>query len=311
MNFRLLSLLLLGVFTFFTACDKETQPQDNPSPDAAQLTSFFADNNSDAIQQFTIDVSTTAVVTGAKGTQFTFYPNMFSDANGNIVTGNVDLEIIEIFDKEDMLFLNKQTVGNDNGSFKPLISGGEFMVKAYQNGNELNARWGYQADVPAPNGVDMNMEIFYQGNSSSDTLIWNVSDSSFLFPNSNNGYTVYFDSLNWVNLDYFMNFPGNQTSVSVDVPDGFDNTNCAVFISFDGYNSLVRLYDYVNGYITSGNYYTIPEGMPVHFIALAYINNVPHAAIVPSTISNNHLEVISALTATTEAQLATDIANLP
>lgn len=319
MKLKNLSLLMLGAALTLTACKKEDPiEEEDPNtpaeaqPDAAQLINFFTNNNTSAKQTFTIDAASPSLITGNQGTTIQFSPNSFEDATGSSVTGNVDIELIEIYNKKDMLFLNKQTLGDNNGNLSPLISGGEFNVTASQNGNEvfLKPWYSYNASVAAPSGVDPNMDVFYQNSVTDDTLTWTQADSSLIW-GQGGAYDVYFDSLGWVNCDYFMNQPGNQTSVSVNVPVGYDNTNCAVFISFDGYNSLTSIYNFTGGNFTTGSYYTIPEGLAVHFIAMAFINNTPHAAIVPATITTNHLEVISALTATTQAQLATDIQNLP
>lgn len=311
MKLKNLLLLILGAALItITGCKKEENIPTELQPNAAQLINFFADNNSVAKQNFTIDASSPVLIVGNQGTTIQFYGNSFEDAAGNLITGNIDIELIEIYGKKDMLFLNKQTLGDNNGNLSPLISGGEFKVTASQGGNEVYLRYSYNATVQASSGIDPNMEVFYQNSVTDDTLTWASADSSQLWGNGGL-YNVYFDSLGWVNCDYFMNQPGNQTSVSVNVPNGFDNTNCAVFISFDGYNSLTSIYNYSNGNFNTGNYYTIPEGLAVHFIAMAFINNIPYAAIVPATITTNHLEVISSLTATTQSQLATDIQNLP
>tara|TARA_B100000497_G_scaffold106924_1_gene124140 strand:- start:2580 stop:3530 length:951 start_codon:yes stop_codon:yes gene_type:complete len=316
MKFKKLSLLILGAVITLSGCKKiETNTQTLSQPDAAQLINFFADNNTAAKQNFTIDVSSPVLITGNQGTTIQFYANSFEDAAGNSITGNVDIELIEIYEKKDMLFLNKQTLGDNNGNLSPLISGGEFKITASKGGNEVYLKQGtaYNATVQAPNGTDPNMGIFYQNSVTDDTLTWTADEDTFTnFVFLGDGfYDVYFRSLGWVNCDYFMNQPGNQTSVSVNVPNGFNNTNCSIFISFDGYNSLVSIYNYSNDNFYTGNNYTLPEGLAVHFIALAFINNIPHAAIIPATITTNHSEVISALTATTQSQLDTDIQNLP
>lgn len=314
MQSKKLMLLMLGALTALTSCKKE---EFNPSTindlqsDAVRLIDFFADNNAAAKQNFTIDALYPVLIEGNKGTMIQFNANSFEDAVGNPIIGNVDIELIEIYGKKDILFLNKQTLGDENGNLSPLISGGEFMLNVTQNGNDVFLKQGYnyKAIVQAPNDVDPNMKVFYQ-NSDDDILTWAQADTSLIW-GGDREYTVYFDSLGWVNCDYFMDQAGSQTSVSVNVPNGFDNTNCAVFISFDGYNSLTSINEYSNINFITGNNYTIPEGSAVHFVVVSFINNIPHSAIVPATIGANHIEVINDLTATTQSQLAMDIQNLP
>ena len=319
MKLKSLLLIILGVTITLTSCKKKDPEVPNtpvgsqPGASASQLINFFAGNNTAAKQNFTITASSPALITGNKGTTLQFYANSFENGSGSSITGNVDIELIEIYGKKDMLFLNKQTLGDNNGILSPLISGGEFKVTASQGGNEVYLKQGYSYTAKVPTStVDPNMEVFYQNSISDDTLTWSQNDTAEIWGDTINNpqYNVNFGSLGWVNCDYFMN-QQNQTSVSVDVPDGFSGTNCGVFVSFDGYNSLTSIYNYSNGVFNTGTYYTIPQGLAVHFIVLAFINNVPHTAIVPATITANHIEIISALTATTLAQLAIDIQNLP
>lgn len=309
---------MLGVTLATVSCKKD-EPTTDPTtgdptvnPSAQQLGAFFSANTANEVQQFTIDATTPGSITGSKGTVINFSGSSFETSTGAIVTGNVDIELIEIFSKADMIQLNKPTMANNpSGGLAPLISGGEFKITASKNGEELSLRDGfnYFVTVPAANGIDPNMEIFY-GTDDTDTIIWNQADSSVIWGQGNQ-YSAYFDSLDWVNLDYFMNQGGAQTTVQVEVPQGFNNQNCALFISFDGLNSLAMLYNANGNVFTSAPSYTLPVGLDVHFVALSFINNEPHVAIVSAQLTSNHYEVIQQLTQTTTGQLETDLFNLP
>lgn len=311
----LYGLALSGLI--FTSCKKEetTPPSTNPqtsSPSAQELGAYFENNLADEVESFTADASSSFTITTSGGSALNFPANAFEDENGNQVSGNINLEVVELLDKRDMLLTNTPTMGNlPNGGRAPLISGGEFRVTATQNGNDINLKNGfsYGVTVPAPNGVDPNMNLFY-GSSNGDTLTWDEADSSFVW-GQGGMYETYFDSLNWVNLDYFMDSTGSSTTVQVELPAGMDNTNCMLFVSFDGQNSLANIYNYDNGVFTTAPYYTMEIGTEVHFIALAFINGDPYSAIMSATIENNHYEVISALNQTTESQLESDINALP
>lgn len=313
-------LTLLAVSLVATACKKDepedpTQPSPNPSgetPSAQQLKDYFSNNENDAIQYFTVDSENQIIINGDKGTQFNIQANAFETQSGVTVTGSIDIELIEIFDKADMIRLNKPTMGRKvNGDLAPLISGGEFKITASQNGSELNLKPGYMYNVtvPAPNGVDPNMDAFY-GTETNDTLIWEQGDSSFV-NGQGNEYDCYFNQMNWINCDYFWNDPNPQTTIDVEIPQGFDNTTCMLFVSFDGMNSITSFYNYANGVYTSAPSYTIPIGTDVHFVAVSFINGNPHVAIVPATIQNNHYEIIPQLNQTTQGQFQTDLNNLP
>lgn len=313
---KILVTAMLGVTLAVVSCKKDepNEPTTDPTvnPSAQALGDFFRENTNNKVQTFTIDAENGGSITGNEGTAINFSANSFEDQSGAIVSGDIDLEVIEIFSKAEMITMNKPTMANHpSGGLAPLISGGQFKITASQNGEELDLREGfnYYVNAPAPDGVDPNMEVFY-GEDESDTVVWNQADSSLVFGQGNE-YMAYFDSLNWVNLDYFMNQQGQQTTVQVEVPQGFNSQNCALFISFDGLNSLATLNNGTDNVFTSGSYYTLPVGIDVHFVALSFINNEPHVAIVSTQITNNHYEVIQQLTQTTTSQLDTDLSNLP
>ena len=307
-------LAIMGCAMLAVVSCKKDNPTPAPQgavPSLSALKDFYSGNRADAVQLFTIASGSNQTITGSKGTMITFNANSFETMSGAPVTGNVQVELIEIFNKKDMILMNVPTMGNTVLGTAPLISGGEFRIKVKQNGQELRLKAGmnYTVIAPAVNGFDPNMDIFY-GEENSDTITWNQADSSAIWGQGNQYYAL-FDSLNWVNLDYFMNSGGPQTLVRTQLPSGFNNQNCSLFISVDGTNTIASVWNYENGMFTTAPSYTLPIGMNVHFVAIAMINDVPHAAIVAATIGSDHLQVISALTATTEAQLSADLADLP
>lgn len=168
---------------------------------------------------------------------------------------------------------------------------------------------GYTIDAPAPNGTSSQMGLFY-GTISNDQLTWTEADSAFVNINQN-GYSLFSDSTDWINLDYFMNNPGPLSKINVQIPSGVSAADTRVFVSVDGSNTLGGIYQYASGVFTSGDYYKLPVGMNVHFIIITLENNTIKAAIVPSTITANHLEVVSSLTSYTFADLSTLLDNLP
>ena len=298
--------------------DIRYSPVINPSvsePSATQLSNLFTNNRENLKQDFVIDASIIQSITGSKGTAIQFNANSFVTQSGATVTGNIDIELIEIFDKSDMILANVPTMGETwNGDLEPLISGGEFFVSASQNGNALKLApfTSYQATVPAPGGTNTSMELFYGDESrGSDTLIWDEADSGRIQQGTGNSYLCFFDSLRWINCDYFWNDPNPKTAVRAQLPAGFTNQTCKVFISFNGMNSVTSFYHYNAGIYNTAPSYTLPTTLGINLIAIAMINNVPHLSITPATITNNILIPVNPLTATTPAAMATTIAALP
>lgn len=316
-NIGLIAFALIAM----TSCKKDNPPHaDVVQPgttgqgtaSGADLKAFYNSNLANVEQSFTIDAASPVLITGNQGTTIQFNPNSFETMSGQNVTGNIQIKLVEIFTKDKMIMMNKPTMANDfTGGLAPLISGGEARITATQNGQTIRLKPGmnYALTVPAPNGVDPNMGLFY-GENSTDTLIWNAADTA-TFYGQGNTYFTFPDSLNWINCDYFYSNPNVKTTVQVQIPAGLNGSNCALYISFDGLNSLAQLYNFSGGVFTSSPNYQLPIGLPVHFIAVAIINGNPHASIVSSTIVNNHLEIMPSLTLMTSAQLSAALANLP
>ncbi len=326
MNFTLkISLLALAGALAFTACKKKedtttvpvTQPNPQPGPAASMtdLQNYLAANLANATQSFTVDEDAAITVTGAQGTVVSFSANSFVTQSGAAVTGNIQIELVEIYNKTDMILMNAATMGRQwDNTVKPLISGGEYKLTAKQNGQllDLAPGMGYSAQVPAMGGVvDPNMTLFYgEGENDPDTLVWNPADSA-QFGGQGNQYSFWSDSINWVNCDYFMNSTSPQTVVQATPPTGFNNSNLLLFVSFDGLNTICNMYGFSGGNFTTAPNYTLPIGQQVHFVAIAMINGSPQVSIVPATIVNNHVEVLPTLTQMTSAQLTTALNALP
>ncbi|MBK6775273.1 MAG: hypothetical protein IPG74_05285 [Flavobacteriales bacterium] len=123
MKTKHLSLSMITVALVVVACNKETNYGPGPAS-LSPLRQIFENNIAAATQSFNVNASTGGTVQGADGTTVVFVPNAFRYADGTVVTGNVQVELVEALTIADMLFLNKQAVGNDNGTLKPLTSGG-------------------------------------------------------------------------------------------------------------------------------------------------------------------------------------------
>src|SRR5690606_24751639 len=99
--------------------------------------------------------------------------------NGDAVTGAVDLEFVEIFDKATMLMTNKPTMGLlPNGDKALLISGGEFYVNATQNGLPLETTCDFQLIVPTAltGGTDNDMILWNGTIDENGNLAWKEDD---------------------------------------------------------------------------------------------------------------------------------------
>ena len=277
----------------------------------------------------TISAGNGATLIGAN-TRFIFYPGAFKDANGNTVTGNVNIEIQEFYTKAQMVLGNKVTMSTQG----LLESRGEVYVNATKNGQQLRIRQGYATIQFAGNSFNQPMGLF-TGTVSGDLNDVNWTQNMTIAPtNAFQGcsydsvnppqfidsagnasicdtlYTFPIDSFGWINCDYFMrdNY-GALTNLTINVPSGYDNTNTKVYVVFTTINSVASVYSYTNGAFLLSGGYQVPVGLQATIVALAYNNGQWYSSFTPITITNNHVASLS-FSATTIAGYVAQVSTL-
>jgi len=321
------TLLIAGFFCLsIISCDDEEPKLQAPKPDKDALKEFFNSGVSDRTQLFTLNAGTGGHINGSQGTVIKFGGSAFKTLGGEIVTGTVNVELVEIYKRSTMLLTKRPTNGkNDNGSIDMLVSGGEFYVNATQNGVQLKPASGYTIVAPTSNTgeIDQDMRLF-------DGIETCVGDDCDVTWQENNdrgvevgefqttggfktAYYVFQSYFGWTNIDRWYNDPRQKTTIHVDVPEGFDNSNCAVFIVYDGEPAALGRfdkYDQQKGMFTE-HYGLIPVGLKVHIILISIIDGSVHYAIQTTTITENHVEKIDAVESITEEELIDLIDELP
>ena len=323
----LASMLFVGFFCMsIISCDDKNEAPAGPKPDKDALIEFFDESITKSTQHFTVSSSTGGNITGSQGTIVKFSTNPFLTLNGNIVTGNVDVELIEIYDRSSMLFANRPTNGKkENGDISTLISGGEFFVNATQDGIQLKPAAGFTIVAPTDNTGDIDQDMRqFRGVEICDgedcDVIWEENKDRGIeigeFQGTGGWKTAYYvfqSQFGWTNIDRWYNDPRPKTTIFIDVPEGFDNSNCAVFIAYDGEPTALGSfdrYDAEKGMFTE-HYGLIPIGLKVHIILVSIIDNKISYAIQAATITENHVEVINGVQDISEEDLIDLIDDLP
>lgn len=310
MNSRHLILATLSATLLITACKKDDDDPSSPAPTPSTpnaMLAIFDDHVDDAAQTFTVDAAIGGWVNGNAGTMITFPANAFRTQSGAIVTGNVQVELVEAFTVGKMIWMNKQTLGNDNGQLRPLVSGGQYYLNVTQGGQQLKlAPNAGQVYVPAPNGVDPSMELFSGTVASDGTITWDpfapipgnggLDSSNYSFPN---------DSLGWVNCDYYMG-AGTQTTVQVTCPAGYDGENTMMWLVFPDQNSVTGMHHTTGSTFSTGGSYTLPVGMNLKIVAISNSGGTYTGSITTTTVTAGMNPTI-AFSATTLAQFEADV----
>ena len=113
------------------------------------------------------------------------------------------------------------------------------------------------------------------GADGADTMYWAISDQ-----------------FGWSNIDRWYSDPRPKTTIHVDVPDGWDDENSGVFLSYDGENTLARFDTYDESTeLFSEHYGLIPIGLEVHVIFMTESEGTWSYAIQQTTIVDNHVSV--------------------
>ena len=285
---KILQLLAIGgLLLNNVACSNESIQEPTFTPSAEALKNLFASNLEAITQHETFNAGTVFTFTSAKGVIVRLDGTCLKKQNGDPVSGNVDFEYVEIFDRGTMLATNKPTVGILNGEPRLLSSGGEFLVKVYQNGEELITSCGYSIHTPTSitGGTDPDMGAFSGTINANNDLSWEeiTQNTEFWigFNEVTNGeaYNAFVNDFSWFNYDKFWDLGQGFTNVTFQTPAGFNNSNSYVFM---GTKSNPNALAYAST--------KMPIGTEVYYILLAEHNNGFKYAVKPAaTIAPNQI----------------------
>ena len=132
---------------------------------------------------------------------------------------------------------------------------------------------------------------------------------------SQTNYSMFVQQFGWSNVDRFYSDPRPKTDLLVTVPEGYDDTNSAVYLSYDGEQSgLAHLdrYDDQTGEF-SEHYGRIPVGLEAHLVFASESNGQWVYATKSVTITDGAVLSINEteLETGTEAEMLSEIEQLP
>lgn len=323
------TMLFAFILLMMSGCKKEMPARipevpDNPvfpSTAVHPLDHVFADNLAAATQQYTITTDNgPGYVNGTQGFYAGFAAHAFRKADGSTATGPINITLVEAFNVGDMLLLNKQTVGNDNGQPRLLVSGGQFRLTAEQDGEPLHLAPGMSyMSVPIPGLPDADMALFSGRIQSDGTMMWDLWPNNMITPIDSatidsiplGGFSYSFpsDSLNWINCDYFYGSGEPLTAVQVTCPPTFTASNTMVWLVFPTLNSLTNLSSGSGSVFSTGGGYELPVGMDITVVALGQVDEQYYSSFTPAVVSQG-MNMSITLAPTTLAQFAQDAGGL-
>ncbi|WP_310557393.1 hypothetical protein [Flavobacterium sp.] len=316
-NFKSIAILFFGITTL-VSCNKDDAPATPNAifrPSTGEWYALRNESLQNQLQEFTMNAQDgLAVFISDRGVTISIDGSCLTK-NGNPVTGQVDIDFVELFDKGHMLTTNKPTMGiMPDGNKNLLLSGGEFFIEATQGGVKLATTCNINLVVPTNLTDSANtsgMLLWVGDDTDADNLAWKRADN----PVGGQGgvdagggnYYVSFGNFGWTNVDKFYSDPRPKTTILVDVPAGYDNTNSAVYLSYDGegLNQLAKMDTYTPAGLFSEHYGQIPVGLACHIIFATEDNGQWRYAIkgVTTTANAIYTFVDAETVLGTEAQL--------
>lgn len=281
--FKLSALASTMFLASLMSCEKQddtdTVQNDDAEPEQVVL-DFVKDREADK-QDFSVSATSSQTIVGTEGTQITVPANAFVDMDGNPVTGPVDVSLIEVYKKSDMVINAKPTISDG----KVLVSGGEFSISATAGGNVVRIADGKTLSVSVPATTnDPDMGIFIGSTDDSGNFDWDeyfgcTMDSSF----QNSGYFLNIDTLSWINVDKFYN--STNTDMTINLPNGFSTEKALTYVVFNDINSVIQAYDSDGG--ESYDLARMPLGESITIFSMAGKDDKLYATTTTLTVTSN------------------------
>ncbi len=255
MNKKITILILIAGSFFLNACQKDI---DIFVPDAGQLNgpdttwqntitptslvSILKNNLLAAPYQDTIIVNANiATLATPFGMQLSFPPNCCVNGAGQPVTGKVDVEILVVKKKGDMIRLDKPSIFSDSA----LTTAGEIFVQLKKNGELLQLAPGIRYSI---NYVDLptsqQMKFFIGDESNTQAFNWlpvpnPAFDTIIITPQF---YQLYTNRLRWISVaqPFEINTSG-RVNITANMAAYFTNANTVAFTVFKDVRTVVAM----------------------------------------------------------------------
>ncbi len=305
----------------------DSEVQLPPGPD--DFRSLAIEARRDLLQTFTMDAAGLTLIEGAQGTTLSFFgPDSLQNSAGDTVTGDVTIELIEVFDKGTMLVTDMPSIGQlPSGEIAQLVSGGEHFINATQDGEQLELRDGFfmTAPVAVTETEAGRMTMFRPVDEDGDELgfegqgVWveeevdldgfGVAGEQGTDGNARVASTEYWafsSQFGWSNIDRWYSDPRAKTTIHVEVPAGWDDSNCAVYLSYDNEPTALARFDSYDAAeeLFTEHYGLIPIGLEVHVILVTESEGEWSYAVQAQTIEEDHLVVFDSAAALIETDMA-------
>jgi hypothetical protein len=256
MNKKIIIPFLAAGLLLLNACQKNTDifvpdPGQLNGPDTTWQNTVTASmpvsllKNSLLIDPYSDSIevnSNIATVNTPFGVQVNFPPNCCVNTAGQPLTGKVQVELLVLRKKGDMIRMNKPTTNYDS----LLVTAGEIFIRLKKDGvpvqlapnAKINIRY---TDLP----VNQSMNLFFGDETNAQQFNWlpNMDLSNNFINAGTQTYEIYTNHLRWINVAYGFNLASTATvRVVADLAPYFTNTNTVSFAVFKDLRSVAGMH---------------------------------------------------------------------
>jgi hypothetical protein len=223
------------------------------------------------IDSITVNASIASVLTPL-GIQVNFPPNCCATSAGQPVTGKVQVEIMVIKKKGDMIRLNKPSTYNDS----LLITAGEIFIQLKKDGQILQLAPGVRinirySDLP----INPQMKFFIGDETNTQHFNWLPTPTPSLdtIIMGTQNYEIYTKRQRWISIatPFDLNITTPRVSVIADIAPYFTNANTVAFTVFKDVRSVIAM----KGNISTRKFMTgkLPVGKHVTVVVISKLGD--------------------------------------
>lgn len=221
------------------------------------LEQFFACNRRRLTQTFQIDALRETVIRGKNGLSFHIPALAFENQWGDPVLGSIQVEIIELMKKSDIVLANRATISGN----QLLETGGAFYFGARQNDRPLRLGTPVQATVPISDQVDhpAYMQLF-GGQNRGGAFDWRLDPgrkSNLRMNTANQTFEVSIEQLGWINCDHYYRLR-RQQHYHLHIEPAKHLEEQEVFLIYRTINTVAKLRPDDNGIFTFPSLLPLP-----------------------------------------------------
>ncbi len=252
-NYLLFSCLSLFIFIVGTGCKlDDTSPNPQVVHGYVSLDALYLDGGH-MQQTFVRNAGQEAVFTTENGTNVSVDAGSLKDQNGNAVTGDVEMRVIEVNSKSDRLLSNRP-LQTDGGTL--LESAGSFSITAFVDQQQLTIDDGlsllFAAD--AQTSALSDLDVYYHvGNGTGWEPATDNSTLSLEDITGGQAFDLSSTRLGWMSASQPLQSTNGTTSVSVSInKDPADMLELKVYLIFDDFQGMAELPLLGNTFSASG-----------------------------------------------------------